>query len=98
MTSSTIATRPQKMHFSETEAAHELGITLDQFRTLIRQHITYGQEEDGNITNTIFQPSDLLLLRFLSGPLRERNAALRAEAEQANALRVDVLEAAGQPA
>ncbi len=82
MTSSTIATRPQKMNFSETEAAQELGINLDQFRTLIRQHITYGQEEDGTITNTVFQPSDLLLLRFLSGPLREQNAALRAAAEQ----------------
>ena len=87
MTSSTIATRPQKMHFTEAEAAHDLGITLDQFRTLIRQHITYGQEEDGNISNTVFQPSDLLLLKFLSGPLRERNEALRAEAEQADTLR-----------
>ena len=82
MTSSTIATRPQKMHFSEIEAAQELGLNLDQLRTLIRQHITYGQEEDGNITNTVFQPSDLLLLKFLSGPLREQNEALRATAEQ----------------
>lgn len=70
------------MHFSEIEAAQELGLNLDQFRTLIRQHITYGQEEDGNITNTVFQPSDLLLLKFLSGPLREQNEALRATAEQ----------------
>ncbi len=85
MTSSTIATRPQKMHFSEIEAAQELGLNLDQFRTLIRQHITYGQEEDGNITNTVFQPSDLLLLKFLSGPLREQNEALRASAEQLQA-------------
>ena len=82
MTSSTIATRPQKMHFSENEAAQELGINLDQFRTLIRQHITYGQEEEGNITNTVFQPSDLLLLRFLSGPLSEQNEALRRAAEE----------------
>ena len=85
MTSSTIATRPQKMHFSEMEAAQELGINLDQFRTLIRQHITYGQEEDGNITNTVFQPSDLLLLKFLSGPLREQNEVLRTAAENAQA-------------
>ena len=98
MTSSTIATRPQKMHFSEVEAAHELGLTLDQFRVLIRQHITYGQEEDGNITNTVFQPSDLLLLRFLSGPLREKNAELRAEAELAAAGKAAELLTVGQPA
>lgn len=75
MISSTIPTRPQKSHYSEVESAQELGLTLDQFRTLIKQHITYGEEEEGNITNTAFQASDLLLLRFLSGHMRAQNEA-----------------------
>ncbi len=73
MISSTIPTRPQKSHYSELESAQELGLTLDQFRTIIKQHITFGQEEEGNIANTAYQASDLLLLRFLSGHLRAQN-------------------------
>ena len=73
MISSTIPTRSQKSHYSELESAQELGLTLDQFRTLIQQHITFGQEEEGNFTNTAYQASDLLLLRFLSGHLRAQN-------------------------
>lgn len=79
MISSTVPTRPQKSNYSEQETAQELGLTLDQFRSLIKQHITYGEEEEGNITNTCFQASDLLLLRFLSGHLRAQNESVVAE-------------------
>ena len=73
MISTTIPTRPQKSHYSEQESAHELGLTIELFRTLIKQHITYEPEDEGNIANTAFQASDLLLLRFLSGHLRAQN-------------------------
>src|SRR5260221_5469261 len=61
----TLATRPTKPFYSETEAAEALGVSIDQFRSLVRTHIAQGEEEVNNIGSTTYQPSDLLVLKLL---------------------------------
>jgi hypothetical protein len=56
----------QKAHYTEAEAAEELGITVEQLRTLIRHHVVERDEDLQNVPVATFQPSDLLLLRFLA--------------------------------
>lgn len=63
----TLSSRPAKSQYTEVEAAEELGITLDQFRTMIRSHVVDRDEDLSNIPVTAFQPSDLLILRLLAG-------------------------------
>lgn len=58
------ATRTQ---YSETEAAEELGVSVEQLRSLIRSHIVEAEEDLSNVPVASFHPSDLLLLRLLSG-------------------------------
>ena len=59
-------TRPGKSHYSETEAAEELGISVAQLHTMIRSHVVERDEDLNNVPVTTFQPSDLLILRLLS--------------------------------
>jgi hypothetical protein len=63
----TLSARPAKSQYTEVEAAEELGITLDQLRTMIRSHVVDRDEDLSNIPVTTFQPSDLLILRLLAG-------------------------------
>jgi|WetSurMetagenome_2_1015567.scaffolds.fasta_scaffold81563_1 hypothetical protein len=61
-----ITARTGKGYYTETEVARELGISLDDLRTLVRRHILPESEEDmANLPITSFQPSDVLLLRLL---------------------------------
>jgi len=60
-------TRTGKSQYSETEAAEELGISVEQLRTMIRSHVVDRDEDLNNVPVTTFQPSDLLILRLLSG-------------------------------
>jgi hypothetical protein len=61
--------RTGKSHFSETEAAEELGISVERLRVLIRRHIITTDEDLNNVPIATFQPSDLLLLKlFASSP------------------------------
>lgn len=60
-------TRTGKAQYSETEAAEELGISVAQLRTMIRSHVVERDEDLTNVPVTQFQPSDLLILRLLSG-------------------------------
>jgi len=60
-------TRTGKSQYSETEAAEELGISIDQLRTMIRSHVVDKEEDLNNVSATTFQPSDLLVLRLLAG-------------------------------
>jgi hypothetical protein len=59
--------RSGKSQYSETEAAEELGISVDQLRTMIRSHVVERDEDIDNIPVTTFQPSDLLILKLLAG-------------------------------
>ena len=60
-------TRPVKTQYSEVEAAEELGVSVEQLRLLIRSHVVERDEDLSNVPVTTFQPSDLLILRLLSG-------------------------------
>jgi hypothetical protein len=59
--------RTGKSQYSETEAAEELGISIEQLRRMIRSHVVDRDEDLNNVPVTTFQPSDLLILRLLTG-------------------------------
>ncbi len=58
--------RTHKPQYSEQEAAQELGISVERLRVLIRRHIAQSDEDMPASPMATFQPSDLLVLRFLS--------------------------------
>ena len=60
-------TRPAKGYYTEAEAVQSLGLSLTQFRVLVRRHMVLSDEEMANLSLTSFQPSDLVLLRMLAG-------------------------------
>ena len=60
-------TRPQKSHYTETEAAEALGVTVDHLRIMVRNHLIQADEDMKNLTIAGFQPPDLLVLKLLSG-------------------------------
>jgi hypothetical protein len=64
--STNMISKTQKAHYTETEAAEELGISVEQLRTLIRHHVVDREEDLQNVPVATFQPSDLLLLKFLA--------------------------------
>jgi hypothetical protein len=55
--------KASKVYYSEDEAARKLGLSVDQLRSLVRDHISTGEETPA-VEN--FQPSDLVLLRILA--------------------------------
>ena len=59
-------TRTGKSQYSETEAAEELGVSVEQLRVMIRSHVIDRDEDLTNVPVTTFQPSDLLILRLLA--------------------------------
>ncbi|HML18314.1 MAG TPA: hypothetical protein VK419_14890 [Bryobacteraceae bacterium] len=63
--------RTGKSQYTETEAAEELGISVEQLRSMIRSHVVDRDEDLNNVPVTTFQPSDLLILRLLSGMRRD---------------------------
>jgi DNA-binding transcriptional MerR regulator len=63
-----------KVQYSETDAAQILGVSVDQLRILVKNHIV-KEEEVGCGTVSIFQPADLLVLRILSGMSSQGTAA-----------------------
>lgn len=62
-----LASRTTKAHYTEREAAEELGVSVEQLRSLIRSHIVDNDEDLNNVPVASFQPSDLLLLKLLTG-------------------------------
>jgi hypothetical protein len=59
--------KPGKAQYSEHEAAKELGVSVEQLRTLIRSHIAESDEDLNHIAVASFHPSDLLVLKLLAG-------------------------------
>ena len=55
-----------KTHYSEQEAAEELGLSVQDFRTLIRSHIVDNEEDLNKVAMASFHPSDLLVLKLLA--------------------------------
>jgi hypothetical protein len=62
----TLAAKPIKTQYSVSEAAQELGLSVEQLRTLIRSHIAETDEDLNNVAVTSFHPSDLLILKLLA--------------------------------
>ena len=60
-----ILTKPNKSQYSETEAATEIGVSVDELRTLVKSRIVDKEEDLNNVPQAIYQPSDLVMLRFL---------------------------------
>jgi hypothetical protein len=58
--------RTSKSQYTEVEAAEELGVSVERLRVLIRQHVVTTDEDLNNVPIASFQPSDLLLLKFLT--------------------------------
>ncbi len=58
--------RGGKTHYSEQEAAVELGLSLPELRSLLRSHIVESEEDMSNASSASFQPSDLLILKLLA--------------------------------
>jgi hypothetical protein len=59
-----------KPEYTETEAAEELGLSVDQLRAMIRAHILQEDEALGNLSKTAFQRSDLVIMRLLLAACR----------------------------
>jgi len=79
MNVSTLTTKSNQTQYSEVEAAQELGVTVDQLRTLIRSHIAQTDEDLTHIAVASFHPSDLLVLKILAGQKGHRALADSAE-------------------
>lgn len=62
-----LAAKPAKTQYSEHEAAQELGVSVEQLRTLIRSHIVESDEDLNNLAVASFHASDLLVLKMLAG-------------------------------
>ena len=58
-----------KIEYSEHEAATMLGVSIDQLRSMIRNHIV-KDEAAGAPHMSTFQASDLVVLRILAGMSR----------------------------
>jgi len=58
--------RGGKTHYSEQEAALELGLSLPELRGLLRSHIVETEEDMHHTSTAFFQPSDLLILKLLA--------------------------------
>ena len=57
--------KTSKMQFSEPETAQKLGLSIDQLRSLVRNHIVKDEAlEDPPMTT--YQQTDLVLLRILA--------------------------------
>jgi hypothetical protein len=61
-----VVLKETKSEYSELEAATELGITVEQLRALIRDHIVKKDTELHSTAVETFHASDLLLLRILA--------------------------------
>ena len=67
MNAGTLPSKQNQTQYSEVEAAQELGLTVEQFRVLIRNHIAQTDEDLNHIAIATFHPSDLLILKLLAG-------------------------------
>jgi len=55
-----------KTYYSASEAAKQLGISVEELQSLVVNHIVGKEEDAKNLPRLAFQPSDLLLLKLLS--------------------------------
>jgi DNA-binding transcriptional MerR regulator len=65
--------RPRTV-YSEHEAARTLGVSVEQLRSLVKNHIVKDEDVPADAVRT-FQESDLLILKILSGAVAGSTAA-----------------------
>mgnify|MGYP005864684029 CR=1 FL=1 len=58
-------TRPPRGHYTETEVARILDVSLEELREMVRRHILETDEGADNLPITCYQPADVLLLQLL---------------------------------
>lgn len=58
--------RPPKGYYNESEAAQALGVSLDEFRALVRTHLLDSDDDLAHLPRMYYQPSDLVVLRMLA--------------------------------
>lgn len=58
--------RTGKLYFNENEAARILGVSVENFRTLLKQQILDRDEDATNASQTTFHAADILLLKMFS--------------------------------
>ena len=63
-------TKAQKIQYSEHEAANQLGISIDQLRSLVRDHIVKDAAAPVDTSVPTYHASDLVVLRILTGMSR----------------------------
>jgi hypothetical protein len=63
--------RTGKLYFTENEAARILGISVEQFRTLLTKHICDRAEDVVNASQTTFHASDIVLLKMFAGQIAQ---------------------------
>jgi hypothetical protein len=61
-----MAANPPKPYYSESEAARTLGLSVEEFRGLLKRHIIDSDADLSNSSRTTFHASDVLLLRLLA--------------------------------
>ena len=66
-----IQLQPGKTEYTEQEAARALGLTENQFRTLLVRHVVAEEAALNNVGLMRFRPSDLLLLSMLGKPQQQ---------------------------
>ena len=67
-----------KPYYTEMEAAKSLGITIEEFRVLVRRYIVDREEDMSNSNVTTYHASDLLVLRMFTGrPLTDYQEVFR---------------------
>jgi hypothetical protein len=74
MNAGMLSIKSNQTQYSELEAAQELGVTVEQLRTLIRSHIAQTDEDLAHIAVASFHASDLLVLKILAGQQRQMAA------------------------
>jgi hypothetical protein len=62
-----------KLQYSEHEAAHMLGVSVDELRGLVRAHIVNG-DESADPAVPAYHKADLVLLRVLTRMVRPSEA------------------------
>jgi hypothetical protein len=70
-----IQTRPTKSLYSENEAAAEVGVSVDELRSLVRKIAGGGgstgtEEPVEDVKGAMYQPRDLVLLKLYMAGVR----------------------------
>jgi hypothetical protein len=60
-----LVSKQTKVQYSEIEAAEILGVTVEQLRSIVKNHIVKDDSDGPQISVPTFQASDLVLLRIL---------------------------------